>query len=316
LLGVCVVAMDSHCIPAEMPAAAMMGRRGGLEKELSPISTRAATEEAPSEPSMDSPSSAGEGPAEEMAGQHPVDLSRERALALQRELMAAYSSPIFQKRLHELGREHPPGGKSFNRGRHKLIRQFQGSVIPLYGFENSEEGVQLMLEAFTCFQQDPDIQVNTVAIKDLLSLDAQAPTDKAKMRLIQKPLTKFVMLDLLRAQFVEFSKAPFQADIRNLKHCADVIAGRVARKETMGGSSEDPDGYFHLRGRRELAFIVQQLLLPEYGFAPTKEGVLDMIRHCAQFLDDLEVEKLLDQINEKLGMSPAACKRFRKLLTP
>ncbi|CAE7754418.1 unnamed protein product [Symbiodinium sp. CCMP2456] len=232
-----------------MPAAAMgRGLRRGLEKELSPISTRAATEEAPSEPSMDSPSSAGEGPAEEMAGQHPVALSRERALALQMELMAAYSSPIFQKRLHELGREHPPGTKSFNHGRHKLIRQLQASIIPLYGFDNSEDGVQLMLEAFTCFQQDPDIQVNTVAINDLLSLDAQAPTE-AKRRLIQKPLTKLVMIDLLRALFVEFSKAPFQADVRNLKLCADVIAGRVARKETTGGDSADPDGYFHLKGR-------------------------------------------------------------------
>jgi len=58
---------------------------------------------------------------------------------------------------------------------------------------------------------------------------------------------------------------------------------------------------------------VQKLVLPHFGFEATKEGVADMIRHCAAFLSDQDVAHLFDGINKKLGMSPAACQRFRRL---
>ncbi|CAE7269481.1 unnamed protein product [Symbiodinium natans] len=288
-------AMDNPAIPAIAPSAAQ--RRGlwkQLEEEVSPISTRAETvdeeaaparllcQDAPSEPSIaDSSSECNEETTEEAVESPAIELSRERALALQLELMAAYGSPAFQKHLHELGRKHQPRSNGFRQERHKLIRRAQAAVIPRYGFDSSAEGVELMMRAFAVFETDPDIQVNAEAIKDLLSVEAPAPLEEER-RMVQKPLTKFVVVDLLRAQFVEFSKAPFQADVRSLKQHADITSGRVTRDRARRGGredgKEDPDGYFHLKGRSELAFIVQQVLLPEYGFAPTKEGVLEMIR--------------------------------------
>jgi len=62
-----------------------------------------------------------------------------------------------------------------------------------------------------------------------------------------------------------------------------------------------------------LALIVQQAILPGFGFEASKEGVKEMMRHCAPFFQDPEVADLLDAINSKLGMSASACKRFRAL---
>ncbi|CAE7761948.1 unnamed protein product, partial [Symbiodinium sp. CCMP2456] len=47
-------------------------------------------------------------------------------------------------------------------------------VIPRYGFEPSEEGVEMMLRSFTLFHGDPDIYINEVAIKEALSLEVKA----------------------------------------------------------------------------------------------------------------------------------------------
>ena len=71
------------------------------------------------------------------------------------------------------------------------------------------------------------------------------------------------------------------------------------------------EGYYHLRGRAELALPLQRRILPQYGFQGSRAGVLDMVSHCSQFITDPEVARLFDDINLKLGMTPAACARFR-----
>ncbi|CAE7931011.1 Ankrd17, partial [Symbiodinium necroappetens] len=118
-----------------------------------------------------------------------------------------------------------------------------------------------------------------------------------------KPDTKPAIYLLLRSLLLNFSEAWFQESIQQLQRRAD--APRCGRT--------DPDGYYHLAGRAELAMQVQKLVLPHFGFEATKEGVADMIRHCAAFLSDQDVAHLFDAINKKLGMSPAACQRFRRL---
>ncbi|CAK9049652.1 unnamed protein product [Durusdinium trenchii] len=78
--------------------------------------------------------------------------------------------------------------------------------------------------------------------------------------------------------------------------------------------SEDPEGYYHLPGRQELALDVQVDVLPSYGFEGNRKGVREMICHCAPYLKDAEVQKRFDAINMKLGMSAAAATRFRLLV--
>ena len=41
-------------------------------------------------------------------------------------------------------------------------------------------------------------------------------------------------------------------------------------------------GFYYLSGRSELAFESQEDLLPLWGFEASKEGVLEMISHCAK----------------------------------
>lgn len=43
-------------------------------------------------------------------------------------------------------------------------------------------------------------------------------------------------------------------------------------------------------------------------------GVNEMILHCAEFMSNEEVSRLVDSINLKLGMTPEACKRWRHLI--
>eukprot|EP00438_Fugacium_kawagutii_P008865 Skav200647 [mRNA] locus=scaffold2539:100077:102945:+ [translate_table: standard] len=106
---------------------------------------------------------------------------------------------------------------------------------------------------------------------------------------------------LLRKQLAGFSTPGFQHAIVKLKRKADL--------------EQACDGYYHLSGRAELALTVQRRILPSFGFAASRAGVLDMVLHCTKFLEDDEIAKLWDDINSKLGMTQEACRRFRESAT-
>ncbi|CAJ1340023.1 unnamed protein product [Effrenium voratum] len=180
----------------------------------------------------------------------------------------------------------------------KLVRREQLQIIPRYGFDDSDEGVEEMLRAFQCFQEDPDIYVNSAAIEEALHLQ-QAKTscpDAFGLRRVEKVDCKTFAVQLLRAQLVAFSHPAFQKSIRALK-----------------AKATPEDGFYHLPGRAKLALEVQKLILPRFGFEGSREGVQAMIAHCSQFATDGEVAVLLDSINSRLGMEDSACRRFREM---
>jgi len=41
--------------------------------------------------------------------------------------------------------------------------------------------------------------------------------------------------------------------------------------------------------------------IPGFGLQATREGVTEMIKRCAEHLDDPEVAQLMDSVNAKLG---------------
>ena len=239
-------------------------------------------------------------PCEEAADTSDVCLSREDALRLQCELMVAFSTPAFQRELHELGRLHAAGTVGRQAALLRLVRCVQVEILPSFGIAGSEAGVASMLRAFRSLEADPDIQVNSTAIKELLSVELPSLSIPTARMVVERPCTKHRVLDLLRVQLIEFSKAAFQLEVETLKR-------ESAQKHAAAG-------FYHLPGRAELALLVQETLLPQYGFAASKDGVRDMIQHCAPFAHDQDVAGLLDRINETLGMSPKACRRFRDLL--
>lgn len=247
------------------------------------------------------------------ASKAKVKVSKRRALALQKELLVAFGAPDFQKALHELARIHndPKGvSREFASGFCKLVRSRQVEIIPRYGYDGSEEGVEEMLRTFKEMEGDPDIYINEVAIKEALSLEVLRSPQTSDV-VPAKPISKERVLELLRLHLAEFSKAFFQHKLEDLKKAADRSSGRWSIQD--GEALPDPEGYFHLPGRADLAFRVQKKFLPRYGFAATKDGVKEMICHCAKYLSDPDVEHLFDSLNSKLGMSSDACERFRRM---
>jgi len=244
----------------------------------------------------------------------PVSLSHDEALALQTELLRDFSSPDFQKKLHELARKHnvKEGHRNdtYRAAFQQLVREVQFSILPRHGFEASEEGVEAMLAAFKpLLESDQDIFVQSVAINDALSSacpigkTVQAPFAPAE----NKPQSVVRVVGLLRRQLVLFSLAHCQTRIMHLK------AVDAVHRRRLPMCHKDPQGWYHLPGRAELALRYQGPFLLAFGFEDNRGGVQDMIVHCAKFLKHDEVASLMDAINEKLGMSPAACLRFRKL---
>ena len=122
-------------------------------------------------------------------------LSKARALALQKELLAAFSSPHFQKCFSELVR-----GKK-RALIEDLVRKQQIELIGKYGFDMSNAGVADMARALKILSDDPDILVNDLAIEEVLAID-RTQYNKQKDEPTQanhnpKPLTYTSVKDLL-----------------------------------------------------------------------------------------------------------------------
>jgi len=240
----------------------------------------------------------------ESAG-HRTSLSKTTALSLQTELLKAFTAPAFQKKLHELARLHNATvakSAEYHVAFRKVVRSEQIPIIQGYGFKASEEGVVDMLQEFERFGEDADIFVNSEAIKEaLFSPSTPAPSvEPQEAQAGEKPENKEEVLDLLRCLHANYSQPQFQAAVDSLKYFE--TDGRYAA-----------GGYYHLPGRAELAGSIQEYVLRSFGFEASNEGVPEMIALCAHYLMDPDVANLFDAINSKLGMSFAACQRFRKL---
>lgn len=237
-----------------------------------------------------------------------VPLGRDEALALQTELLQEFSSPLFQKQLHELTREHNVKDRrdgKYSAAFRQLVRGVQLRILPRHGFEASEKGVEAMLAAFKHLKGDQDVFVQSVAIKDALNSAAcpASPIEQIAPRRC-KPQTVGAMTNLLQGQLEIFTMPRFQRAIKHLKE----------REMTKYGCAAECEGWYRLNGRKELAFVAQKSVLVAWGFEASHEGLQDMLVHCAKFIKDEKVASLLDANNEKLGMTPAASARFRTLV--
>ncbi|CAJ1359839.1 unnamed protein product, partial [Effrenium voratum] len=240
-----------------------------------------------------------------------------------RALLEAFSAPPFQRDLRELAEKHRLAqGKTrgYMVGFMHLIRAEQMKVLPDFGFEASEHGVEAMLRAFAEWKGDSDIQVQEKIIQDTLRAEPIVESPKEEVpRVRGKPRNKFETEDMLRALLFAFNQPWFQDKIRELKRSADFCSGRVRRnvepgsRPSFGQHAVDPEGYYHLSGRAALALLVHQQVLPLYSFEGTPEGVQAMLVHVSPYLADKDVARLFDSINGKLGMEVNAQLRFRRL---
>lgn len=236
---------------------------------------------------------------------HGTYLSKTSALSLQQQLLEAFTAPAFQKQLHQLVRLHNATvtkSAEYHSAFRKLVRSVQIPIIERYGFKASEQGVVDLLRTFEQLGEDADIFVNSEAIKEALFSPSTPPAsvEPQELEAGEKPSTKEQILILLRTLHELYSQPEFQAGISSLKFL-----------ETDDRYSAG--GYYHLPGRAEYAMPIQEGVLPLHGFEASKDGVHEMISLCATYLGDRDVASMFDAINSKLGMSPAACQRFRKL---
>lgn len=229
-------------------------------------------------------------------------------MELQQSLLQAFTSPGFQKKLHVISRRYraghgadPESWSDFK----KLVRSYQAEILPYYGFAEGSRGVYEMLQAFQEYESDPDVYVNTAAIDEALFSTMQVPDGKALHATCigfgRKPVTKVAILDMLQSLVIAFSGPSFQEEIRKLKIRADC--------NSRDSRCEDPNGYYHLPGRSELALPLQRPTLKSYGFRATKQGVCDMVRTCAPYLSDPDVAKTFDAVNMPLGRRNLCCGR-------
>ena len=134
-------------------------------------------------------------PASVPVARVPVHLSRSRALALQKELLAAFSSPSFQKCFSELVR-----GKK-RALYEQLVRKQQCELIAKYGFEATDDGVMDMLQALKKFADDPDVLVMDLAIEEVLAVDREhtrvSMGETLQANHNPKPVTAVSVCDLL-----------------------------------------------------------------------------------------------------------------------
>ena len=241
--------------------------------------------------------------------EEPIHLSKQSALELQHCLLQAFTSPGFQKKLHVIARRYrasygndPESWKEFK----NLVRSYQSDIIPAYGFEASSQGVRDMQKAFVEFEDDSDVFVNAAAINEALFSAMKVPdsTKEDPVACIgfgRKPATKVTIMDLLQNLIVAFSGPSFQEEIIKLKTRANLNARRL----------DDPQGYYHLPGRAELALPLQQPSLKSYGFSGEKNGVREMVRSCKPYLSDPEVAKAFDAVNMRLGTGKVEKERER-----
>jgi len=77
-----------------------------------------------------------------------IELTLDQALSMQSELYKGFSDEGFQKQLKELETKHSKSSRDFVTERTQLFLSVQSVVLPKYGFEGTQKGVVLMLNAF------------------------------------------------------------------------------------------------------------------------------------------------------------------------
>eukprot|EP00449_Zooxanthella_nutricula_P055248 CAMPEP_0198560136 /NCGR_PEP_ID=MMETSP1462-20131121/93456_1 /TAXON_ID=1333877 /ORGANISM="Brandtodinium nutriculum, Strain RCC3387" /LENGTH=179 /DNA_ID=CAMNT_0044290993 /DNA_START=30 /DNA_END=566 /DNA_ORIENTATION=+ len=166
-------------------------------------------------------------------------LTKERAIVLQRALAECFGAPRFQHQLKEMQTKYGAHSKECAVGRRRLVREAQAEVVPLHGFEATDQGIQRMVVEFDKFADDPEVQALRKQLDELLGCDSKGGL----------PLESVVCM--LREHFVAFGEDAFQAHIMELR-------GNFA--------SGDQDAEFALCGPSRVILAAQRPILLKYGF--------------------------------------------------
>jgi hypothetical protein len=207
-----------------------------------------------------------------------VDFSSSRAVALLRELLAAYSQPDFQCKLNHLHRTFTPYSEQFGNALTEHTQKVLSEILPRYNFTATRDGALNMLLALSPHLLHPDVQVLAAAVDEALyGLENSS-----------SPLKKRKVLSLLRELLGNFSLPQFQM--------------QVCKRQT--------DATSQMSNISDLAMTVQCKVLPRYGLDAGRRGVHAMLTYCGHYAFDPEVARHIEAINIKLGVEQLESKRF------
>lgn len=214
--------------------------------------------------------------------------STARALALESELLAAYSAPKFQRQLGEL-RQRREKGEFSPRGEFKtLVRSAQADVLPKYGYGLTDESVAEMLRYLDAMRADPTVDLLAGLVEERLFGKARDHPASAQAWL--QPGDAVV---LLREQLEAPGALPQEACRPPASQTSAWAGGPEARRPPGDGS--------------ELARPPQRSeALRRFGFQASHGGVRSMMAECAKHAAVPEVARLLRALSLRLAERPDA----------
>jgi len=234
-------------------------------------------------------------------------LTKARARALLTELIVGFSTRPFQQKLDDLVHAHVAARTGISvgavancaaptevfqlEGRKELALTVQREVLPRYGFEPTEEGVQQMVRAMQPHLSEARIWEQSEAIKKKLrmpskmTLDSDSEDEFALANLagneaVPRRLRRDKAVALQTELLQEYSQPEFQARLREAMQIKDKEAQRQERKRLL----------------RE----VQAMVMPRYGFEATDAGIASMKASFTPWNNDEEVQSLDLAMEEQL----------------
>jgi len=162
----------------------------------------------------------------------PVPLTKERAVALQNELIERFSSSNFQDRLKLLEAKHAAATPEFRRERQRLAMEVQAKVLPKYGYEGNLGGVSNLLhELDEKFAGDEEIQKNNKVVDRLLSAAHTASAEAHARAAALLPSQRKG-----EADSTEISVAGAAAPMRRSHHPVSTVTEKDGYWQVVGGT--------------------------------------------------------------------------------
>uniref|UniRef100_A0A7S1A3S7 Protein C10 n=1 Tax=Noctiluca scintillans TaxID=2966 RepID=A0A7S1A3S7_NOCSC len=265
-----------------------------------------------------------------------VPMTKERALALQRELRDRFSQVTFQAALRSCENTFAYGSPMWKQIRQRLALKEQVEVIPKYGFPPTLDGVVAMVRTVQDLG-DPQVDENSRIIEGLLwktciresrafdwtrwtEMRANTSAHRAVLR-PSSPKTRHAT-----DQRYTSASNPVPSSVRPVPPSEinmDEIVVPMTRERALAlqsvlyGKFSDPSfvaqvnalaarnvpgSLMFRKALQELAFSVQAEVLPQWGFEASAKGVADMCLSIAA-LQEAEVDAKTLAINHLLSRS-------------
>jgi len=103
-------------------------------------------------------------------------LTRDQALAVQRELRAGFQEELFQRQLVVLHEAYDPRSADFAKARQKLTLSVQEKVLPKFGFEGTLSGVYKLMGALGPWVEDREFVIMGIEVNEILGVEIPPET--------------------------------------------------------------------------------------------------------------------------------------------